>query len=279
VFCISVTGDEINIKTSPKALAVSSIDVTSTEGGFNLTFKSRSLSQFSVGSKPESGASETPLDDVISPSMSFHGSLAADGEVEEPASTKEDEMDDHDDFPEPILDDLVVTGVDGDAKQDEDADDDDDDESSEGLVLDDDCSVATVIENTFARSDSLVNWELMDEGQVDVDDDDDEDLASKELPNFLSVSSSFTSSEGQAADQDQPGEVQAASRDHGHEDTIEAMDHFDEQSALARSTMFSPHRELYKVRTGQETTVTGDCLVLIFECLSKKSGNRFHVSG
>jgi hypothetical protein len=73
--------------------------------------------------------------------------------------------------------------------------------------------------------------------------------------------------------------VQAASRDHGHEDTIEAVDHFDEQSALARSTMFSPHRELYKVRTGQETTVTGDCLVLIFECLSKKSGNRFHVSG
>ena len=63
-FSISVTGDEINVKTSSRALALSTFDVTSTSQGFNFTLKSKSKSQFDVMSSYSQPEHST--NDVIS---------------------------------------------------------------------------------------------------------------------------------------------------------------------------------------------------------------------
>ncbi len=77
LFSIHVIGDNINVTTSSRAMASSTIDVTSTENGFNLSLKSKSGSQsnFNFASKFDSFLTEKHflLDDAISPCSSSLG--------------------------------------------------------------------------------------------------------------------------------------------------------------------------------------------------------------
>ena len=273
---ICVIGDKINVKTSSKTLASSTFDVTSTENGFNFTLKSRSQSHFNVSNL----FSETHFGDVTSHCSSYLDPYKQVEQFDKETENKtiEQQMEDN----------LVSETKEERSKKDESQIDfESEDKSSkyhhqsnvpielneeeECSILDDSCSIDTVIENKFwkenkERSDSLLNnWDNI-ENELS-NNDGLQNYSNDGLQNFLSVSSSCTSSdgnEGGAFDLEHLEKLSFCSQEdyseqvEHEEDEIE-VDRFDEKQTMARSTMFIPQKELYyspKVRTKFVATIS-----------------------
>jgi hypothetical protein len=243
---ICVVGDKINVKTSSKAFASSTFDVTSTENGFNFTLKSRSQSHLNVSNV----FLEEHVDGVAS-----YGSSILDIERKEETFDTEKEKTTEVQYKE--------ENDDTEAKCECLISKEELNEEEENIVLDDNCSVDTVIENKCwkvkkERSDSLLNnYDYADEEEVSSNID--------VLPNYLSVSSSCASSDGNegiAFDLEHLDKLsfcsQGSSEHVEDEIKVDSVDSFDEKQTIARSTMFLPHKELYyapKVRTKFVATI------------------------
>jgi len=243
---ICVVGDKINVKTSSKAFASSTFDVTSTENGFNFTLKSRSQSHLNVSNV----FLEEHVDGVAS-----YGSSILDIERKEETFDTEKEKTTEVQYKE--------ENDDTEANCDCFTSKEELNEEEEKIVLDDNCSVDTVIENKCwkvkkERSDSLLNnYDYADEEEVSSNID--------VLPNYLSVSSSCASSDGNegiAFDLEHLDKLsfcsQGSSEHVEDEIKVDSVDSFDEKQTIARSTMFLPHKELYyapKVRTKFVATI------------------------
>ncbi len=169
---IHVIGDSINVTTSSKAMASSTIDVTSTENGFNLSLKSKSCSQsnFNFCSKFDSFITEKhiSLDDAISPCSSSLGIHRTSVNLDEETECEEDsgrergkchiekQQDCNENVTHTVCNETLslengcqnntpkeitnseVWNETGELREDE-----------ENLVIDDTCSIDTVIENQY----------------------------------------------------------------------------------------------------------------------------------
>jgi hypothetical protein len=128
-------------------------------------------------------------------------------------------------------------------------------------LLDDSCSIDTVIENKYwkdkgEKSDSLLNWDYIDECSTTNEENvciNNSDFEGAQ--NFVSLASSCASSDGNqgVTNLDKLSYCSQSSSDQKSQDgNAEEIDYFEEKQILARPTMFMPHKELYcapKVRS------------------------------
>ena len=268
---IQFVGDKINVTTSSRAFASSTIDVTSTEGGFNFRLKSRSQSQVNCSSKRNSLLTEKnfTLDDIVSPCPSAlentHSTNNLDGDLKD-QHTNQNEFDNNEakEIEETCRDEKTI-----DISTQKDSITEHHDENpveclnveDDFTLLDDSCSIDTVIENKYwkekgKKSDSLLNWDYIDE--CSTTNEENVCLNSSDLegaPNFLSLASSYASSDGNlgVTNLDKLSYCSQFSSDQRSQDAnAEEIDYFEEQQILARPTMFMAHKELYcapKVRS------------------------------
>ena len=270
LFSIQFIGDKINVTTSSKALASSTIDVTTTEGGFNFKLKSRSQSHINFNTKQDSlkADKDFSLNDMVSPCQS---SL----ENSHPPTNFKDNFDSKEnynnygteEFEETSLRENtsdINTQIDLAMEQNDDNPVEYIGEEDDFTHSDDRCSIDTVIENKHwkdkgEKSDSLLNWDYIDEHSVYNEENACSIISDFDaIPNFLSLPSSFASSDGNHGMENLDKLSfcsQNSSDQKAQEVNPEEIDYFEEKQISARPTMFMPHKELYSAPKVRSTFV------------------------
>ena len=268
---IQFVGDKINVTTSSKAFASSTIDVTSTEGGFNFKLKSRSQSQVNCSSKLDSLMTEKhfTLNEIVSPCPSSLENTHSPNNLEDELEDQHTKQNEIDEFESKEIEETCHNEKTIDFSNQKDSMKEHHDENQveclnvedDFTLLDDSCSIDTVIENKYwkekgKKSDSLLNWDYIDECSTA----NEENICSNSsdfegAPNFISLASSCTSSDGNVGvtNLDKLSYCSHNSSDQRSQDaSADEIDYFEEKQILARPTMFMAHKELYcapKVRS------------------------------